>query len=61
MEQAVRDKLPTQISFNCVWALSEGPLGLERAAVFKVRWQWCGPFAFFLRKGVDFLRFELFL
>ena len=57
-----RDKLPTQVSSNCVWALSEGPVGLERAAVIQgevamVR----GPFAFFLRKGVEILRFELFV
>ena len=39
----------------------KGLWGLSELLSFKVRWQWCGPFAFFLRKEVDFLRFELFV
>ena len=34
-------------------AFGKGLWGLSELLSFKVRWQWCGPFAFFLRKEVD--------
>ena len=45
---------------NCVWALSEGPVGLERAAVIQGEVAMVRPFRVFLRKEVDFLLFEMF-
>ena len=45
-----RDKLPTQLSFNCVWALSEGPVGLERAAVIQGEVAMVRPFRVFFAK-----------
>ena len=39
----------------------KGLWGLSELLSFKVRWQWCGGFVFFLRKEVEILLFELFL
>ena len=55
-----RDKLPTQLSSNCVWSLSLGLVGLGRAADIQGEVAMVRPFRVFLRKGVDFLVFELF-
>ena len=54
------DKLPTQPTSTASGRFPKGLCGLSELLSFKVRWQWCGPFAFFLRKEVDFLLFEMF-
>ena len=45
-----RDKLPTQPSSTASGRFPKGLWGLSELLSFKVRWQWCGPFAFFCEK-----------